>query len=82
MLLLEPGCDLLIADAPEEFAAKTVKLLQDVGARTRLARHARRTVEERYQWSSIVERLIHTYRLAIGRFQDRQGNRTDLDASA
>lgn len=52
-LAVEDGAHLLLADTAEEFAAKTVMLLQDRRLRSRLAVNGRRLVEERYDWSVI-----------------------------
>jgi polysaccharide biosynthesis protein PslH len=51
------GEHMLIADEPEQFAARTVQLLRDAGLRQLLVGHARRLVEERYDWNEIGRRF-------------------------
>jgi glycosyltransferase involved in cell wall biosynthesis len=46
------GENILLADTPNEFAAQTVALLRDAGLRERLAQHARKLVETRYNWEN------------------------------
>ena len=52
------GEHLLIADDPAAFAAATLRLLREPDLRARLATHARRLVEERYDWSHIGARFV------------------------
>lgn len=52
---------LFIADTPEQFAAKTVRLLTDPALRQRIVTNARQLVENVYNWDSIVEQLIQIY---------------------
>ena len=58
---LEHGKHLMIADSPEQFAATVVALLRDPGARARLGAEARRFVEARYDWASIVPLFEQVY---------------------
>lgn len=51
------GEDILIADTPEEFAAQTLRLLEDPELRARLADNARRLVSLRYGWPASAARL-------------------------
>ena len=51
------GEHLLIADDPQAFAAQTIRLLEDSALRERLARNARRHVEQCYDWAEIGERF-------------------------
>ena len=55
------GVHLLAADDAESFARQTSALLLDKGQRQRVARSARRLVEEKYDWDPIVERMLRTY---------------------
>jgi polysaccharide biosynthesis protein PslH len=48
------GEELSIEDDPEKFAAEVVRLLCDVGARTRLASNARLFVKEHFGWDSVA----------------------------
>jgi glycosyltransferase involved in cell wall biosynthesis len=45
---------LLIADTPEDFAMKTIKLLRNQSLRKRLSENARRLVFEKYDWQVIT----------------------------
>jgi glycosyltransferase involved in cell wall biosynthesis len=45
-----PGGELVIADAPDAFAAAVAHLLQEPAAGARLGSAARRLAEERYSW--------------------------------
>lgn len=56
---------LLVADTPEQFAEKTVMLLQDRNRRLLLGRAARDLVERRYSWRTIGGQLLDAYRIAI-----------------
>ena len=58
---LVPGRELLLADAPQEFAQQVIELLDDASRRKRLGRAARRFVEQRYDWRLIVPRLEQIY---------------------
>lgn len=49
------GQDVVIADAPDAFAAAVVDLIRDCDARQRLETAARRLVSERYDWSVVAE---------------------------
>ena len=52
------GEQLLIANAPHEFARLTVQLLQDDTLRKRLAAQARRFVEQRHDWQPIGRHFV------------------------
>jgi glycosyltransferase involved in cell wall biosynthesis len=52
---------LMIADSPEQFAEKTVRLLADATLRQRIGANARRLVVSRYDWDVIVKRLMQIY---------------------
>ena len=62
---VRPDEHLLVADSPEQFAEKTVRLLQDPGRRLTLGRNARELVEHRYSWRTIGGQLLDAYRLAM-----------------
>jgi glycosyltransferase involved in cell wall biosynthesis len=49
---VEDGGNVLIADHPDDFTAKTVRLLREPELGERLRRAARARVEERYSWRS------------------------------
>lgn len=52
------GENILIAERPEEFAEKTVRLLRDDNLRKSIAENARRLVENQYDWDILAQRLI------------------------
>jgi glycosyltransferase involved in cell wall biosynthesis len=51
------GQHLLVADTPGDFAAQTVRLLQDASLRRRLAQQALQLVHDRYAWPDIQHGL-------------------------
>jgi glycosyltransferase involved in cell wall biosynthesis len=53
-----PDKNILIADEPDEFAAKTLRLLREQDLRNRLADNGRRLVEEKYGWSAIGQAFL------------------------
>jgi polysaccharide biosynthesis protein PslH len=55
------GEHLLIADDLEQFAEKTVRLLEDHQLYQYLSAHGRRLVETHYDWDKIAEKLMGTY---------------------
>jgi len=55
------GEHLLIADSPEQFAEKTVRLLTDEGLREHITTKARQLVMSRYDWDVIARRLMQVY---------------------
>lgn len=57
-----PGRDLLVADAPEAFAAEVIRLLDDPALGARLGEAGRKLAVERYSWSAAAERLEGFYR--------------------
>jgi polysaccharide biosynthesis protein PslH len=54
-----PGQDLFIADQPEPFAERVVQLMTDRALRQTIARHARHTIETRYDWDTNLAKLEH-----------------------
>jgi len=55
------GEHLLIADNPQEFAEKTIRLLTDRQLYQRIAAQGRRLVEDQYDWDVIAEKLMGIY---------------------
>lgn len=47
-----PGCDLLIADTPEQFSDSVLALLRDPSSRRELGRNARAFVEKQWSWEA------------------------------
>jgi glycosyltransferase involved in cell wall biosynthesis len=74
---LKPGRDLLLAGTPEAFADEIVSLLNDVEKRKALGAAARRTVEAKYAWEAMAERLWACYlELAKGGWQGPQSRQS------
>lgn len=53
--------DLLIADRPDDFAAKTVRLLSDASLGERITTHARQLVVTHYDWDALADCLNQIY---------------------
>jgi sugar transferase (PEP-CTERM/EpsH1 system associated) len=61
------GMHLLIADSSEQFAEKTLRLLQDKCLQQSLTRHARQLVTDRYNWEVIATKLMRVYAEIAGK---------------
>jgi sugar transferase (PEP-CTERM/EpsH1 system associated) len=61
------GQDLLVADAPAEFAQSVCQVLTDPALGERLGRNGRRYVERQHRWEQSVTDLECLYEQAIGR---------------
>jgi glycosyltransferase involved in cell wall biosynthesis len=59
------GHDILIADTPAEFAAKTVELMRNPQLRDTLSKNARETVTKKYAWNVIAPELEEAYRRTV-----------------
>jgi glycosyltransferase involved in cell wall biosynthesis len=57
----EPEVHFLVADSADDWLRQLRRLLDDAGLRERLAREARRLVEERYDWSVLGPRVRAAY---------------------
>jgi len=53
--------NIIIADEPEKFAERTIKLLNNKGLRTGIAKKARKLVETEYSWESASSKLEKIY---------------------
>ena len=60
------GEHLLLADDPQQFAHRTIRLLSDHDLRRRLAANARRLVEQQYDWRQIGQRFVALVEGVIG----------------
>lgn len=56
-LSLTPNEDLLIGDGPDDFAAATLRVLDDADLRASLSRQGKETVTARYDWQGIGQKL-------------------------
>lgn len=66
-LTLHDGLHLLIADTPEMFVERTLRLLADQDLRRRLAQGAVDMVTHRYSWDMIGRSLVNAYEEAAAR---------------
>lgn len=66
-LMVTHGENILIADAPADFAAQTVRLMNEEGLRRSLIANGRRLVETTYDWQIIARRLLQVYDQTIDR---------------
>lgn len=55
------GVEIMLADNADSFAQATIKLLADPALRQRLGQAAQQLVEDQYDWSVILPRLLHIY---------------------
>ena len=62
-----PGENVLIANTPMEFLDDIERLIFDSGLRKKLSNSARRTVENKYSWSIIGEKLNNIYANSINK---------------
>jgi glycosyltransferase involved in cell wall biosynthesis len=53
----QPGHHLLVADTPQAFTRQVCDIAQDSELRARLARQARRLIEQKYDWNLVVQPL-------------------------
>lgn len=70
----EHGRDIFIADEPEQFANSVIRLLKDTDLRERIAKNARKLVEEKYSWNTIYKRLDPLLENLISK--EREGSKT------
>ena len=56
------GQDAVIREAAEDFGDALTDLLGDEARRLRMAREARRTVEQRFSWDAIADAALESYR--------------------
>jgi len=57
--------NIIISDKPEEFAGKTIELLQNTNLREKISKNARTLVEHNYSWKSIAKKQIQLYEKLI-----------------
>lgn len=60
------GENILIADAPADFADQTIQLLRDNILRQRLVVNGRQLVETQYDWQIIARRIVRIYEEVTG----------------
>ena len=75
------GENILVADAPQDFADRVLSLLGDSGERKRLGAGGRALVERRYSWEKIAVELDRAYRHALDEGA-RAGDRVDEPETA
>ena len=59
-LPVQSGENLILADAPADFASSVISLLRDAQERQRLGNAARTLVQEKYSWSKVAESFART----------------------
>ena len=59
------GEELVLADAPDDFAAAVVRLMQDAGAARELGARAGRTVRERFGWAGVASQFTELCERAV-----------------
>ena len=64
-----PGENILLADEPDEFAAKVVELLNDRKMRQTLGAAARRLMETEHAWEELTERLSEVLEKAVKKME-------------
>lgn len=64
-LPVESGANVILADAPKDFAESVISLLRDPNQRKRLGAAARTLVEEKYSWRSVAESFARTLQEVI-----------------
>lgn len=57
----QPGKDVLVADAPSDFADAVLRLMQDTSLQSMLSSNGRQLVESRYDWQVVLGELDETY---------------------
>ncbi|MGH9381293.1 MAG: glycosyltransferase family 4 protein [Thermoanaerobaculia bacterium] len=72
--------ELLVAEAPQQYAAAIVRLLADPELRRRLARAGRALVEDRFNWDQVGQQLEAHYELAMAARSQRTGGKLRLHA--
>jgi sugar transferase (PEP-CTERM/EpsH1 system associated) len=70
-LAITPEENILIADTPADFAAQTIRLLNDAELRRRLITNGRRLVETIYDWQIIAQPLLQVYDEMMSRKKQR-----------
>ncbi|HLL71057.1 MAG TPA: glycosyltransferase [Pyrinomonadaceae bacterium] len=72
-LPVEDGVELLLADAPEDFAAACVRLMRDGEAARELGARAGRTVREKFGWAGVATKFTELCERAV-RVHDGTGD--------
>jgi glycosyltransferase involved in cell wall biosynthesis len=65
-ITIRPGEDIAIADAPEDFAAQTIRLLREPAEGARMAAAGRAALEERYDAARVYQALSPIYAKVLG----------------
>jgi len=68
------GKNILLADNPEDFAARVVTILRTSDLRMNLGREARRLVENEYSWGTVGKRLQEAYEDVLDRARAKRGD--------
>lgn len=60
-IMARDGSEILIANKPEEFATKAIKILEDNYLHEKIARNGRKFIEDNFDWIKIAEKLNNVY---------------------
>lgn len=60
--MITSGVDGIIVDTPEQYEAALLRLMNDATLRQQLGQAARKTIEQRFSWSTVVQRYLEIYR--------------------
>lgn len=66
-LEVKPDRDLMVANSPEEFAQKTLLLLNNPQIRNSIGTNGRKLVKEKYSWSNNINMLESLYKELVSR---------------
>ncbi|QBD82023.1 glycosyltransferase [Ktedonosporobacter rubrisoli] len=61
----QPEQDLLVAQSAQEFAEKTIHLMDNTELRASLSQHGRQYVEQTHDWAAIADHLVDVYQQAL-----------------
>lgn len=64
---VEHGRSILVEDTPRGFADSVVRLMREPEERKRLTENGSRLVHEKYDWTTVGERMLESYRSLEGR---------------
>ena len=71
---IEDGRNIVLADEPQAFADRCLRLLDDPDRRNRLAEEGRRVVDEQYDWNRISPLVEQAWQRTTERFHLRNDN--------
>lgn len=69
------GKDIVIAEEPELFAKRVVELVRDVKSRQLISAQARKSVVEKYSWSTIIPKMEQFYQEIAKRKREKSNKK-------